>query len=144
MTTEAMDWEAAVTAARRSAGKALLSLRSSYQNKLRSHLYPATIGKLPWSEALVGVQADLDVLREPLFAACRARFDAAAELKRRASALPLVPLNACFRRWSTRRVVSCFATQIGARTETTSPRVMSSTPRPPIFRKAYVASVLSH
>lgn len=75
----------------------LLSLRSSYQNKLRSHLYPATIGKLPWSEALVGVQADLEVLREPFFAACRARFDAAAELKRRASALPLVPLNACFK-----------------------------------------------
>lgn len=75
----------------------LLSLRSSYQNKLRSHLYPATIGKLPWSEALVGVQADLEALREPFLAACRARFDAAAELRRRASALPLVPLNACFK-----------------------------------------------
>lgn len=75
----------------------LLSLRSSYQNKLRSHLYPATISQLPWSETLIEAQDELEATREPFFAACRARFDAAAELKRRADELSLVKFSACFK-----------------------------------------------
>ena len=58
----------------------LLSLRSSYQNKLRSDMYPSTIANLPWSEDLVAVEATLEALRVPFLDACRARFDAAKEL----------------------------------------------------------------
>jgi hypothetical protein len=75
----------------------LLSLRSSYQNKLRSHMYHTTIGKLPWCEALVARARDLEALREPFFSACRARFDASAELQRRAVTLPLSPLKTVFK-----------------------------------------------
>jgi hypothetical protein len=71
----------------------LLSLRSSYQNKLRSDIYPSTIGALPWSDTLVSVASDLEALRDPFLRACRARYDAAAELARQASTLPLVPLG---------------------------------------------------
>lgn len=71
----------------------LLSLRSSYQNKLRSHMYHTTIGRLPWSETLVARASDLEALREPFFSACRARFDAGAEFARRAATLPLTPLK---------------------------------------------------
>lgn len=75
----------------------LISLRSSYQNKLRSDIYPSTIASLPWTDDLVDTKEALERLRVPFFTACRARFDAAAELQRRAGALPLVPLNACFK-----------------------------------------------
>lgn len=75
----------------------LLSLRSSYQNKLRSDMYPSTIGNLPWSEDLVAVGAALEALRYPFLNACRARFDAAKELDRQAAALELVPLKAAFK-----------------------------------------------
>jgi len=75
----------------------LLSLRSSYLNKLRSHMYPAMISKLPWSETLPKIMPDLLALRAPFFDACRARFDAEAELTRRASELSLVPLKRMFR-----------------------------------------------
>jgi hypothetical protein len=75
----------------------LLSLRSSYQNKLRSDIYPSTIGSLPWSDTLASVASDLEALRDPFMRACRARYDAAAELARQASTLPLVPLSAAFK-----------------------------------------------
>ena len=75
----------------------LLSLRSSYQNKLRSDMYPSTIGNLPWSENLAAVEADLEALRDPFLNACRARFEAAEELDRQAAALALVPLKAAFK-----------------------------------------------
>jgi hypothetical protein len=75
----------------------LLSLRSSYQNKLRNHMYPATIGSLPWSETLVSMTADLEALRAPFWQACSARYDAAAELARQAAQLPLVPLATAFK-----------------------------------------------
>ena len=75
----------------------LLSLRSSYQNKLRSQLYPSTIGNLPWSENLAAVEADLEALRDPFLNACRARFEAARELDRQAAALALVPRKAAFK-----------------------------------------------
>ena len=75
----------------------LLSLRSSYQNKLRSHMYPSTIGNLPWSENLATVAAALEALRDPFLNACRARFEAAEELERQAAALVLVPLKAAFK-----------------------------------------------
>ena len=76
----------------------LLSLRSSYQNKLRSHMYPATIGKLPWSEELTAVAADLNALRGSFFQVCRARHDAGAELTRQAQELPLKPLRTAFKK----------------------------------------------
>lgn len=75
----------------------LLSLRSSYQDMLRNHMYPATIGSLPWSENLVSVAADLEALRAPFWQACSARYDAAAELARQAANLPLVPLTTAFK-----------------------------------------------
>ena len=75
----------------------LLSLRSSYQNKLRSHMYHTTIGKLPWSETLMGVAGELEGLRERFFDSCRARYDAGAELIRQSRTLPLVPLKDAFK-----------------------------------------------
>ena len=75
----------------------LLSLRASYQNKLRSHLYPSVIASLPWSEDLPAVEAELEALRGPFLDACRARFDAAEELDRQTAALALVPLKTAFK-----------------------------------------------
>lgn len=75
----------------------LLSLRASHQNKLRSHLYPKSIGNLPWSEDLVAAETTLEALRAPFLNACRARFDAAKELDRKAAALALVPLKDAFK-----------------------------------------------
>lgn len=75
----------------------LLSLRSSYQDMLRNHMYPVTIGKLPWSEDLTAVAADLEALRDPFFQSCRSRYDAGAELARQAKALPLVMLKEAFK-----------------------------------------------
>lgn len=75
----------------------LLSLRASYQNKLRSHLYPSVIASLPWSEDLAEAEAELEALRDPFLDACRARFDAAEELSRQTAALALVPLKTAFK-----------------------------------------------
>jgi hypothetical protein len=71
----------------------LLSLRSSYQNKLRSHLYPTTIGRLPWTEELAAAAPLLEGLRVPFFTACRRRYEAEDELRRHADALGLRPLR---------------------------------------------------
>ena len=75
----------------------LLSLRSSYQNKLRSDMYPSTIGNMPWSETLPAIAASLEALRAPFLQACRSRYDAGAELERRVLALPLAPLKDAFK-----------------------------------------------
>ena len=75
----------------------LLSLRSSYQDMLRSDMYPSTIGNLPWSEDLVVAEAALEALRDPFLNACRARFEAAEELNRQAAMLALIPLKTAFK-----------------------------------------------
>ena len=75
----------------------LLSLRSSYQNKLRNHMYHTIISKLPWSENLTGIASDLEALRGPFFSACLARFDVGAELERQSADLALVPLKKAFK-----------------------------------------------
>ena len=74
----------------------LLSLRSSYQDMLRSHMYPGTIAKLPWSEDLVPIASKLVDMREVFFSDCRARQDTAAERIRQAGALGLVTLREAF------------------------------------------------
>jgi len=75
----------------------ILALRSSYQDMLRGHLYPATIRHLPWSEELLPRTAELVEARSTFFAACRRRFEAASELKREADLLGLRPLAHVFR-----------------------------------------------
>ena len=75
----------------------LLSLRSSYQNKLRHHMYHTIIGKLPWSENLKGIVSDLEALRDPFFNACLSRFDVGSELARQLGELALVPLKRAFK-----------------------------------------------
>ena len=75
----------------------ILSLRSSYMNKLRSHIYPSIIAALPWSETIAEHRADLRSARETLFAACKRRFDAGASLREEAETLGLKPLRDVFR-----------------------------------------------
>ena len=75
----------------------LLSLRSSYQNKLRNHMYHTIIRKLPWSENLKDIASDLEALRDPFFSACHARFDVGTELERQSADLALVPLKKAFK-----------------------------------------------
>jgi SAM-dependent methyltransferase len=75
----------------------LLSLRSSYQDMLRGHLYPTTIGQLPWTEELAAAGTRLEELRVPFFAACRRRFEAEEELQHLAMGLGLRPLREVFR-----------------------------------------------
>lgn len=75
----------------------LLSLRSSYQNKLRSDMYPSTIGNMPWSDTLPAIAPSLEARRAPFLQACRSRYDAGAELERRVHALPLAPLKDAFK-----------------------------------------------
>ena len=82
----------------------LLSLRSSYLDMLRSHMYPATvIAKLPWSEDLVAIASKLLDMREGFFADCRARQDIAAERIGQARDLGLVPLKSAFSALTARR-----------------------------------------
>ena len=80
----------------------LLSLRSSYQDMLRSDMYPSTIGDMPWSETLTAVAAALEALRNPFLQACRSRYDAGAELARQAHLLPLVSLKDAFKALATK------------------------------------------
>lgn len=75
----------------------ILSLRTSYSNKLRSDLYPSVIAALPWSEALVAQTDALNAARTRLFDACRRRFDAGASIRAEAEALGLRPLRDVFR-----------------------------------------------
>ena len=82
----------------------LLSLRSSYLDMLRSHMYPATvISKLPWSEDLVAIASKLLDMREGFFADCRARQDIAAERIGQARDLGLVTLKSAFSALTARR-----------------------------------------
>ena len=74
----------------------LLSLRSSYQDMLRSHMYPTTIAMLPWSESVVPIASKLADMREAFFSECRARQDTAAERIRRSQGLELVTLQKAF------------------------------------------------
>lgn len=76
----------------------LLSLRSSYQNMLRGHLYPTTIAQLPWTEELGRAAARLEDLRDPFFSACRRRYEAESEMRAQAEQLGLVPLRDLFRK----------------------------------------------
>lgn len=75
----------------------LLSLRSSYQNMLRGHLYPTTIAQLPWTEELGRAADQLELLRDPFFTACRRRFEAENETRVQAERLGLRPLREVFR-----------------------------------------------
>ena len=82
----------------------LLSLRSSYLDMLRSHMYPATvIAKLPWSADLVAIASKLVDMREGFFADCRARQDIAAERIGQARDLGLVTLKSAFSVLTARR-----------------------------------------
>lgn len=75
----------------------LLSLRSSYLNKLRNHMYSTTIARLPWSEALVAISATLEARRTPFLNACRIRFEAAEALAQQAGRLALTPFKNVFK-----------------------------------------------
>ena len=75
----------------------ILELRTSYMNKLRSHLYPSVIASLPWSEAMAVCAAKLQTARAALFAACRRRFDASTAMREEAMALGLLPLRDVFK-----------------------------------------------
>ena len=74
----------------------LLSLRSSYQDMLRSHMYPRTIAKLPWSERVAAIGSKLVDMRKAFFSDCRARHNTAADRSRRARDLGLVALQKAF------------------------------------------------
>ena len=90
----------------------LLSLRSSYQDMLRSHMYHTIIGKLPWSESLTTIASNLEVLRDPLFNACRARYDAGTELDRQSKDLALVPLKNAFKELADKGDVLVFSPEL--------------------------------
>ena len=75
----------------------ILSLRSSYMNKLRSHLYPPVIAALPWSETLVPHATALEAAGRVLNEACRRRFDAEQSLRDEAASLDLRPLKDVFK-----------------------------------------------
>ncbi len=75
----------------------ILNLRSSYLDKLRSHIYPSVVDALPWSEALVGCADPLLAARVALFDACHRRYDAGTSLRAEAASLGLRPLRDVFR-----------------------------------------------
>lgn len=75
----------------------VVGLRSSYMNKLRSHLYQSVIAALPWSEVLVPLAPALLDARARLFDACRRRYDAGASMRAEAAGLGLRPLREVFR-----------------------------------------------
>ncbi|HEX8574405.1 MAG TPA: N-6 DNA methylase [Allosphingosinicella sp.] len=76
----------------------LLELRASYQDMLRSDLYPSVISALPWSEALAAQGGALADARARLFEACRRRFEAGASMRSEAESLGLAPLRDVFRK----------------------------------------------
>jgi hypothetical protein len=73
------------------------SLRASYMNKLRSHLYPTVIASLPWSDELTELEGRLLSCRTSLTEACRRRFDAGAAMREEAGKLALASVREVFR-----------------------------------------------
>lgn len=68
--------------------------RHSFNNKLRSHLYPPVVADLPWSEAIAGHGPALQSIKTDLLNVCQARFQTAAHLGAAAEKLGLISLTA--------------------------------------------------
>lgn len=75
----------------------LFELRASYQDMLRSHIYPTVIAALPWAENLLFQANALHEARTRFFDACRRRYDAGTSMRDEAAAMGLQPLREVFR-----------------------------------------------
>lgn len=76
----------------------MLSGRRSFQNKLRSHIYPTSVMELPWNEEIAEHAADLTRIRETLLNLCEKRYEQSQRLQREAIGLGMQPLRVVARR----------------------------------------------
>ncbi|MPZ36326.1 MAG: N-6 DNA methylase [Rhodospirillales bacterium] len=71
----------------------VLTGRRSFQNKIRSHIYPTAVGELPWNEAIAAQAPTLATIREKLLTLCERRFEQVAGLRKEAAKLGLKALK---------------------------------------------------
>ena len=71
----------------------VLAGRRSFQNKIRSHIYPTAVAELPWNDAIAAKAAVLGAIRDELLALCERRFEHLIGLQKEAAKLGLRPLK---------------------------------------------------
>ncbi len=71
----------------------MLAGRRSFQNKIRSHVYPSAVAELPWNDRLAAKSAVLVAIRDELLALCERRFEQVMELQKESAKLGLKPLK---------------------------------------------------
>jgi hypothetical protein len=75
----------------------VLAGRRSFQNKIRSHIYPPAVAELPWNETILAEGARLSKIRDKLLQLCERRFEQVEVLKRESAKLGLKPLRSVIR-----------------------------------------------
>jgi len=76
----------------------VLTGRRSFQNKVRSHIYPTSVADLPWSESLLARAIDIEEIRRDILDACKNRYETVKQLRAAANGLGLQPLKDVVRR----------------------------------------------
>jgi hypothetical protein len=71
----------------------VLSGRRSFQNKLRSHIYPTSVAELPWNDAIAANAGELEHIKTDLLQACERRYEQVVRLKAESTTLGLQPLR---------------------------------------------------
>jgi hypothetical protein len=71
----------------------ILAGRRSFQNKIRSHIYPTSVAELPWNDLIACRQPELEVIHNDLMDACQNRYETVGQLKAEAARLGLRPLR---------------------------------------------------
>jgi hypothetical protein len=71
----------------------VLAGRRSFQNKIRSHIYPTAVAELPWNDALAAKAAALATIRDELLGLCERRFEQVVGLQKESAKLGLKPLK---------------------------------------------------
>jgi hypothetical protein len=75
-----------------------IACRSSFQNKQRTHIYPTSIARLPWSDDIALHAEELSTIRARLLNVCEQRFEADNRLRRDATNIGLEELRRIARR----------------------------------------------
>lgn len=71
----------------------MLAGRRSFQNKLRSHIYPTSVMELPWNDTVAARAGDLVNTRDALLELCERRYEHVESRRKRAGELGMQPLR---------------------------------------------------
>jgi hypothetical protein len=67
--------------------------RRSFQNKIRSHIYPTSVSDFPWNNLMAEQASELTRIRTALLSLCQRRFELANSLRLAADKLGMQPLR---------------------------------------------------